>query len=654
MRSRTPVTADVSRAHPAAWIREMVRLKPATMPVGHMIRSGIVVGGPFIVGVLIDDVLTGMWIALAGLLLAAGERAGTYRLNFAIILISTPIAATGYVLGFLQHIPWAAMILVMVALALGCGLIAGLGPAFSVAGMQFLVIASIAIGVSSISNWWIPLALYFVGGIIYAALLAVEMVITPRRPQRLALQEMLHSLAGLAHARSADLRDGGDRCGAAREACQSARRTAVTRIAELTIPGIDSSRTWRLTSAAIFDAERVEALLIGERSVSAVDAVARQLDALTTVVSAEKDATSTTATEGATSIPGGPPPHPSPLEQSMTELAEAVRHGHDGRMVRHPVTVPAIGGEVVAAAGRLALCFGIAVAAKLYFPSTHWFWVPLTVCLVMKPDFGSVFSRAILRVLGTIAGAAVASIIIVVVPKGVGIGIAIGVLAAAVPYLMLRSYALQAVAITPVVILLIDLISPGTESVNDAWQRIAATVLGGAIVLVFGYLIWPHSRQAWVAATFATATERIAAFLTTAATPIPDDARAASERHTALVSARRTAYRALSDLDIRMQRALSEPPPAETVARAWIPAIAATSRLADAVSAYADDRVNADAPPNPAGAGVVAAVILQLGRGDSPDPVEVTDDRLSAVAAGVNTLRATLHHDGDRDGEESR
>lgn len=72
------------------------------------------------------------------------------------------------------------------------------------------------------------------------------------------------------------------------------------------------------------------------------------------------------------------------------------------------------------------------MGAKAYFPFSHWFWVPLTVCLVMKPDFGSVFDRAILRVVGTVIGVAIATGVILLVPKGWEIGVAIGLLSACV------------------------------------------------------------------------------------------------------------------------------------------------------------------------------------------------------------------------------
>lgn len=111
-----------SPSHDAlTWVPAMLRLKPARLPIGHSLRSGITVGAPFVIGVLTGHVLIGMWIGLATLLLSAGEREGSHRLNLRILLISTPIAASAYLLGFIQHLPTAWLVLVMAALAFGQG-----------------------------------------------------------------------------------------------------------------------------------------------------------------------------------------------------------------------------------------------------------------------------------------------------------------------------------------------------------------------------------------------------------------------------------------------------------------------------------------------------------------------------------------------------
>lgn len=86
----TAPTIPANRA-PADWIRAVLRVAPAQFPVGHSLRAGLAVGLPFVVGALLGQTLNGMWVGLATLLLAAGEREGSYRLNFSIIAVSTPL-----------------------------------------------------------------------------------------------------------------------------------------------------------------------------------------------------------------------------------------------------------------------------------------------------------------------------------------------------------------------------------------------------------------------------------------------------------------------------------------------------------------------------------------------------------------------------------
>ena len=80
------------------------------------------------------------------------------------------------------------------------------------------------------------------------------------------------------------------------------------------------------------------------------------------------------------------------------------------------------------------------------------------------------------------------------VPDGVGLGVAMGLLAAAIPWAKLASYTLQSAALAAVVVLLVDQLAP-SSGVALPLQRVVATAIGGGIVVVFGYLIWPEARR---------------------------------------------------------------------------------------------------------------------------------------------------------------
>lgn len=69
---------------------------------------------------------------------------------------------------------------------------------------------------------------------------------------------------------------------------------------------------------------------------------------------------------------------------------------------------------------RLALCIGLAQILVSTVPVPRSYWVALTITFVLKPDFGSVFSRAVQRALGTAVGLVLATVVLAEVPAGGG------------------------------------------------------------------------------------------------------------------------------------------------------------------------------------------------------------------------------------------
>ena len=66
---------------------------------------------------------------------------------------------------------------------------------------------------------------------------------------------------------------------------------------------------------------------------------------------------------------------------------------------------------------RLALCMSIAEVARQFLPTGRPYWVLLTVAIVLKPDFGSVFGRAIQRGAGTLLGVLIGSALLSLFPR---------------------------------------------------------------------------------------------------------------------------------------------------------------------------------------------------------------------------------------------
>jgi uncharacterized membrane protein YccC len=496
-----------------------------------------------------------------------------------------------------------------------------------------LIFAAVAIGLPEAAPFWQPVLLYLVGAAFYALVLGAEAVLDRRRPERQMLAGLILALSGLARARAASpgvpLQ--------ASPAREAARRAVTDRSRALYAALLETRRAGRThetaTHADILDAaDAVFAALIGDDDPRSLSAAADWLEMLAGAVRHRRPV---------------PPPPEGQVGDSLTRLAATVERGaFVTRNAAAGVPVPArgwsvlhlsVGPAVVEAALKLALCIGIAFAMRYVVHRDHWYWVPLTVALVMKPDLGSVFARAVLRAAGTTLGVGIGVAMLVLLPKGYVMVLGMGVLALLLPWAKAVSYAAVAVVLTPMVLILIDLIAPGTQTVNDGGQRLADTVLGAAIVLVFGYFLWPRSQALRLAADFGAALQAVANYLTAAAGPDGSTAMPAAD-------ASRAAYARLSDLRAALGRSMAEPPPAGREAAAWFPLVAGAERLCDRITAHAA-QASGGGRPAPDQVAAVAARIRAIGASGQAKAaaVPVTDPFLRDLAGEAERIAARLH-----------
>ncbi|WP_307868232.1 FUSC family protein [Cellulosimicrobium cellulans] len=546
---------------PSTWLRALASAAPAAWPVGRSVRAALGVGGPVLVGALLGDAVTGMWVSMGTLLLAAGERSTAYPVRFRQIAVTTPLAAAAYLLGALSTAPPWLVVLVMAALAFASGVVSGYSSALSVATMQALLIAAIAVGVSAAAPYWRPALLFVAGAGIAAALLAVEVLVNRSRPQRDALAAMLRALAALAHAQADGDTDLAAPRARALTAIDAYERLGITRRGHAQGPARDYDRAAAVARAA----DQLLARLLAH------DAVPERSAATATRLGECADAVLRRRRPAPSTAPEGTLVRLRLLESALWDDPKTTAGGQ----AAHRERLVAPGPALLASAGRLALCTALAYVAYFVLPVPHAYWIPLTVALVMKPDLGSVFGRAVLRSVGTVGGAVVAVLLGLVLHGSVLLSVVLAVLAACLPWAMARSYAFQALVLTPLIMLLLDAVVPHEDVWDLTLARVETTVLGGLLVVVAGYLVWPSARHVRVSATFGSALAALAAY-----------ARAVADDGTpeAVTPARRAAYRELADTRVSLQRTLSEPPPAGAEAWAWIPVVSAAERVADRVT----------------------------------------------------------------------
>ncbi|MGI8577636.1 MAG: FUSC family protein [Nocardioidaceae bacterium] len=116
---------------------------------------------------------------------------------------------------------------------------------------------------------------------------------------------------------------------------------------------------------------------------------------------------------------------------------------------------------------RLMLCLGVAETMSWLLPLDRPHWVARTVAVALKPDFGSVFARAVQRGLGTVIGVLIGTGLLVVLPFGPAILVAIALFAAMMPIAIRRNYGMFTTFLTPVIVLLLDLIHRSSRPTTE-------------------------------------------------------------------------------------------------------------------------------------------------------------------------------------------
>jgi uncharacterized membrane protein YccC len=138
---------------------------------------------------------------------------------------------------------------------------------------------------------------------------------------------------------------------------------------------------------------------------------------------------------------------------------------------------------------RLAALIALGNILERGFYWHRSYWLPMTIVLVLKPEFTTTFSRGLLRIGGTIAGLFLATALFRFLPDTVTVQIVLifGFT------LLLRwvgpaNYGIFAAAVSALVVLLIAI--TGVSPKELIWARGINTAAGGALALL-GYWIWP-------------------------------------------------------------------------------------------------------------------------------------------------------------------
>ncbi|MFF3373650.1 FUSC family protein [Streptomyces sp. NPDC002680] len=592
---------------PPDWLVRNLRPQPAP-PVNRpaVARAAIAMSLPLAIGLATDHASYGALASMGALSGVIGDTADAYRMRILNIAIPQLFGALGVTLGSLVYGQGWTAVVAVTCVALVSGMISTIGAVASVSGLLLLLNSVIGAGLPLPGEWWLAPVLMSGGGLLVLALALLAWPLRSGVPERAAVAQTYRTVADLLAACATDGYEDA--------------RYAVTQ-------SLNQSYDLVLARRARHHGRSPELVRL-----------LAQLNAITPVVEAAP-----AAHQAGRPLPpevpeavrhladavdtgyGGPIglSVPAPTDHTGRAVEQALRHAAEvvgsrspdlrtaatddrlGRPADLRVRAVRAARDVVLSADswrygiRLALCIGLAQALVSIVPVPRSYWVALTITFVMKPDFGSVFSRALLRALGTVAGLVVAAAVLVQVPRGWWDVLVILLLAPLIPALTPRGYGYQTAAITPVIILLSDVLNH--QGTGLLLPRLLDSLMGCAIALVAGYLLWPESWHTRVGDRLADAVADTARYV--------ESAFRADTEGAARARMRRRLYRDLSVVRTEFQRALTEPPPTGRRAAAWWPLVVAVERIVDATTAA---RVHIKQGAKPPSDAEIAQVSVQL------------------------------------------
>ena len=138
---------------------------------------------------------------------------------------------------------------------------------------------------------------------------------------------------------------------------------------------------------------------------------------------------------------------------------------------------------------RLSFAMAVGNAIGREFDWRRSYWIPMTIVLVLKPEFAVTFTRGVLRITGTILGLLLATALFHFLPIHVATEIImIGVFTFLMRWIGPANYGVFAVMISALVVLLLTINGVSPKEVILA--RGLNTAVGGVLALL-AYLAWP-------------------------------------------------------------------------------------------------------------------------------------------------------------------
>jgi uncharacterized membrane protein YccC len=551
-----------------AALRTALTPLPVPWGVGPGLRAAVAAGLVLAGSLLVADLTVG-GIAYLGVACAVSfVGRGDYRSRAANVGAQAVGAAFGMTVGALvpDTAPWVIGAAVVVGVL--AGMVGRIGPAstggavMAVIGVAYTQFGRLAM------PWWEPVLAYLVGSALVLALSLVGAVWHRDRYRRATVSAVFDAAADLVEAAP----------GAAAE--QARHRLALASAAARQAVAGYRLRPVAGPLLAAWSAARAAAAIAAETSVAAMPGLAGTgADPTGSAGSGAVSPRSAGRAAGSGATPVDGATESADVGRAWRCRAREVRAGE---LAGFPAAPPARGRAVGSAlrgatttaalwvGARIGLCVGLATAlAILLHPPEHAFWIPLTVAVVLRPEYGAVLVRAVHRFLGTVVGVVAVAVLVTLTSTPAWLALAAALALGGAAFAAPRVYGLAVVGITGSALLSVAVGDPQGVQV---WARLLDTALGCALALVVGVLLWPRRG-------------------------LPDQSRVFAAGVAALTrqiggSDADEAYRVAHDWRAELERGLAEPDPARAAA-AWLPVAIRLEHAVDVVAAAGSDRAAA-------------------------------------------------------------
>jgi uncharacterized membrane protein YccC len=532
------------------WLRELAAtvgtFDRSALEPGYALRCTAGVAIPLVVAALLGKPALGVAAAIGAFITGFTSLQGVYRTRLTAVLgAALGMSLTSFVGALAAH-STPAIVAATALAGYACSTIGQISPMAATVSLNsfvaFVLFSSQPLAPELAAQ---QSGLVLTGGLIQAILMLLTWPIERRGAERVALADVFRKLAEYARGIGSDpsALPPITPLATARQVLADpqpfARASSLAR-AERLLEDSETVRRRLGALAAIADDNNTSQKL--------TEAIAAQLEAIANVLAGERDDISEFERSFAEAAPAVEPA--LDIAATLRDAMEAATMLARGRLPSlHLLSKPRPGPYVqnhIDWLSRDALRFAIVLAVAMVigrrFEADRGYWIPLTAALVLKPDFQTTFVRGAARIAGTLVGAVVASLAILLVRGNPALEIGGILIFACTAYLTFNpNYALFTVAITSFVVIVLSMRGlPGTTTIDI---RVLDTLVGGALAMI-GFLTlpsWERKRTRALLADLLEAQTRLSdAILRAAANPTVETRKEVEGARTAIWKIRTT------------------------------------------------------------------------------------------------------------------